>query len=87
MALQCSLQIHQDYAEVHALNDPSLRCLKFDMSDTYCRIFETTKQQSRDYLEEIVRWARGIRPDNMETLVRSIHTYLSAKRRAIGMRQ
>lgn len=85
MAIQCTLQIHKDYAEVKALN-ANLGTLKFDVSPSYCRIFETTKQQSRDYLEEMIRWC-GERPDNLESMLKSIHLFLTVRRRELGMKK
>lgn len=81
--MECSISIFNDYAVVKS-DDASLGTLKFDMSLSYCKIFETTKQQSRDYVEELVRWC-GERPDNIDTIVKSILLYVSVKRREAGL--
>ncbi len=81
--MKCSISIFNDYAVVKA-DDASLGTLKFDMSLPYCKIFETTKQQSRDYVEELVHWCGG-RPDNIDTIAKSILLYVAVKRREAGL--
>ena len=81
--MECSIRIFKDYAVVKSDN-ASLGTLKFDMSLPYCRIFETTKQQSRDYLEEIINWC-GERPENIDSILKSILLYVSVRRREAGM--
>lgn len=85
MALQCSIQFYRNYAEVVALNDASMRSLRVDISEPYCRIFETTKQQCRDYVREIQQWTEG-RPANLDRVVRSLMMDLCVRRRAMGMK-
>ena len=86
MALQCSISFYRNYAEVRALNDATLRPLKMDISDHYCRIFETTKLQCRDYIQEISRWANG-RPVDLDNIVRSLMMDLSVRRRSIDRKR
>ena len=84
MAVECSIRIYDDYAEVKS-SDLALGSLFLDTSLNYCRIFETTKQQSRDYLDELVNWC-GEKPDNIDHIIKSILLYLTVKRREAGLK-
>jgi hypothetical protein len=81
--MECSIRIMNDYAFVQS-DKSGLGTLKFDMSLPCCRVFETTKQQSRDYLDELIDWC-GETPSNIDTIARSIFMYLTVRRREAGM--
>ena len=81
--MQCALQINGDYALV--TSEEKKETLTLDMSDFYCRIFDSAKAQSRDYLEEMIRWC-GVRPDNLESLHKSLLMYILVKRKSLGIR-
>lgn len=83
MAVQCSVRIAGDYAMVQA-SETSLQNLRFDISKPSCRVYENTRQQSREYLEEIVKWC-GEQPMNADTLFRSLMMHLSVRRREMGL--
>lgn len=82
MAVNCSVQMAGDYAVVVTLNES--RSLRFDISKTGCRMYESTRQQSKEFFDEIVKWC-GERPSNADSLSRSLQFYLSAKRRSLGL--
>ncbi len=85
MAILCSVQITGDYAVVKAEN-VQLNQLRFDLSKSYSRCYENTRQQTRDYLEEIVSWC-GERPQNVDSILKSLMMYLLVKRREMGLRE
>lgn len=83
MAVKCSVKIAGDYALVHAV-DSSLRGLRFDISKTGCRMYENTRQQSKEFFDEIVRWC-GERPTNADSVSKSIQLFLVARRIELGL--
>lgn len=84
MAVVCSVKIAGDYAVVRS-EEPQRRALRFDLSKSYSRCYENTKEQTRFYLEEIVKWC-GERPENVDRILRSLMMYLVVKRRQMGLR-
>lgn len=82
--MECSIRIMDDYAVVRSDNS-DLGTLKFDMSLPCCRVFESARQQSRDYLEELVEWA-GETPSNIEAIAKSIYMFLIVHRREAGLK-
>ena len=83
MAVFCSVKISGDYAVVKS-EEANLRALRFDLSKSYSRCYENTKDQTKSYLEEIVNWC-GERPQNVENVLRSLMMYLTVKRRQMGL--
>ncbi len=83
MAVECSIRIYDEYAVVES-NKDTLGSLFLDTSLSYCRIFETTKQQSRDYIDELISWC-GEKPDNIDHIIKSILLFLTVKRRQAGL--
>ncbi len=83
MAIQCSLKITGEYAVVTA-NDVSSKPLRFDLSMPCCRMYESARQQGKEYFEEILK-CYGERPANSDLLLRSILLYLMTKRRQMGL--
>lgn len=81
--MQCWLRINGDFATV--TSDQKTDTLTLDMSDFYCSIFDSAKAQSRDYLEELVRWC-GARPDNIESLHKSLLMYVLVKRKTLCLK-
>jgi len=81
--MQCSVKINGEYAVVSS--NEKTDTLKLDFSSHYCKIFESAKQQSRDYLDELLRWC-GTRPENLESLNRSLHMFLLVRRQQIGLK-
>lgn len=83
MAIQCSVKIAGDYALVQA-NLSKIPFLRFDLSKACCRCYENSREQTREYLEEIIRLC-GERPQNLELVSRSLMMDLFARRRQMGL--
>ena len=83
MALECSVKIAGDYALVQA-EKTGRRRLRFDLSKGYCRCYENTREQAKSYLEDIVNWF-GERPQNMDSVLRSLMLHLAVRRREMGL--
>lgn len=83
MAVLCSFKIDGDYALVQAAVSHS-NALRFDLTKAYCRCYENAREQTREYVEEIVRWC-GERPQNLDFVSRSIMMDLFARRRRMGL--
>lgn len=66
-------------------SNPS-QVLRLDMSPFYCRLFECTRDQSRDYVEEILRWA-GDDIENFDYVSTSIMHCTAARRRSLGLKK
>lgn len=83
MAVKCSVKIAGDYAHVQAVDSPT-RSLRFDVSKTGCRLYENTRQQSKDFFEEIVNWCGEI-PANADAVSKMLQMYLLTRRRELGL--
>jgi len=83
MAVNCSVKIAGDYAHVQAV-DSSMRGIRFDISKTGCRMYESTRQQSKELFDEIVNWCGEI-PANAESVSRMLQMFLVARRRELGL--
>ena len=83
MALKCSVKIAGDYALILA-EKSGRRSLRFDLSKGYSRCYENTREQAKSYLEEIVSWF-GERPQNVDTVLKSLLLHLTVKRREMGL--
>ena len=63
-----------------------MQMLRLEMSRFYCRLFETTRDQSRDYLDEILRWT----DDNLENydyVSNNLMHFTAARRRYYGFKR
>lgn len=78
----CTITILGDYARVSS--NAREGGLTLDMSDAYCHLFESTKSQGRDYMESICRWC-GAKPENTDSLIRSLLIHLSSLRSSKGL--
>lgn len=83
--MYCHIEIN-DNLVVTDTNQPQ-RVLKLDISKFYCRLFETTQQQSRDYLEEILKWADGETIENYDYVAKNLLHCTSAQRRHYGFKK
>lgn len=83
MALHCSVKIAGNYALVQT-EEPRRRMLRFDLSKSYSRCYENTRDQARSYLEEIVKWCGGS-PQNVDSVLRSLMMHLVVRRREMGL--
>lgn len=82
--MNCQLEI-TDVLTVSDRENPQ-RALHLDISRFYCRLFETTRDQCRDYLEEIMRWADG-NIENYEYLSENLMHCTTARRHYYGFTQ
>lgn len=79
--MKCLLEI-SDVITVR--NESNLnQAMHLDISRFYCRLFETTRDQCRDYLEEIMHWADG-EIENYDYLEENLLHCTSARRRYYG---
>ena len=60
--MKCIVDINDNIVVRNEANP--MQMLRLEMSRFYCRLFETTRDQSRDYLDEILRWT----DDNLEKI-------------------
>lgn len=60
--------------------------LRLDISPFYCRLFENAREQSRDYLEEIMRWADE-EIENYEYVSANLMHATAARRRSFGLKK
>ena len=51
--MKCIVDINDNIVVRNEANP--MQMLRLEMSRFYCRLFETTRDQSRDYLDEILR--------------------------------
>jgi len=82
MAVSCSVKIAGDYALVQS--EKRHRMLRFDLSKSYSRCYENTKDQAKAYLEEIVKWC-GEKPQNVDSLLKSLMMDLFVRRQQMGL--
>jgi len=82
MAVSCSVKIAGDYALVQS--EKRHRMLRFDLSKSYSRCYENTKDQAKAYLEEIVKWC-GEKPQNVDSLLNSLMMDLFVRRQQMGL--
>lgn len=82
MAVSCSVKIAGDYALVQS--EKRHRMLRFDLSKNYSRCYENTKEQTKAYLAEIVEWC-GEKPQNVDSLLKSLMMYLFVRRQQMGL--
>lgn len=82
--MKCLLDI-SEVLVVRAEDDPQ-QMLTLDFSQFYCRLFETTRDQCRDYLEEIVRWSNDSL-ENYEYLSDNLMHVTSARRKYFGFKR
>lgn len=82
--MNCKIDI-DDIITVSDQENPN-RVLHLDISPFYCRLFETTRLQCRDYLEEILKWTDG-KLDNYEYVSNNIMHVTSARRRSYGIKK
>lgn len=83
--MQCRIHIDDNLVVTDEHNPQKV--LRLDISQFYCRLFETTQLQSRDYLEEILRWADGEPVENYDYVARNLLHFTSAQRRLYGFKK
>jgi len=83
MAVKCSVKIAGDYAHVQAV-DSTMRALRFDISKMGCRMYENSRQQSKEFFDEIINWCGEI-PANADVVSKNLQMFLVARRRELGL--
>ena len=81
--MECAISIEKDSVLVMPGEKFPLR---LDISKRYCSIYENSRSQARDYLEEVVSWC-GQQPANFESLVQNLLLFTAARRKKYGMKQ
>lgn len=79
--MTCQVSI-SDFLIIRNADKPDQQ-LSLDISRFYCRLFETTRDQCRDYLDEIMHWAGGV-IDNYDYLSDSLFHHTFVRRRLYG---
>ena len=82
--MKCEL-VMSDTLTVRDADRPQ-KMLYLDSTKFYCRLFETSQLQSRDYLEEVMRWADGA-VDNYDYLAAELMHYTRACRKKYGIKK
>lgn len=81
--MECAISIEND----SVLVKPAERFpLRLDISKHYCLLYENSRSQARDYLEEVINWC-GQQPSNLETIARNLMLHTAARRKKFGMKQ
>ncbi len=81
--MECAISIENDSVLVKPGEKFPLR---LDISKRYCSLYENSRSQARDYLEEVVSWC-GQQPTNFESLVKGLLLHTAARRKMFGMKQ
>ncbi|MBR3029482.1 MAG: hypothetical protein IKH58_15210 [Bacteroidales bacterium] len=82
--MKCIVDINDNIVVRNEANP--MQMLRLEMSRFYCRLFETTRDQSRDYLDEILRWT----DDNLENydyVSNNLMHFTAARRRYYGFKR
>lgn len=82
--MKCQLEMN-DVLTVRDVENPN-QVIHLDASRFYCRLFENARDQSRDYLEEIMKWAKGD-IENYDYLSDNLMHFTSARRRYYGFKK
>lgn len=82
--MKCEL-VMSDMLAVHDAEHPQ-KMLHLDASKFYCRLFETSQLQSRDYLEEVMRWSNG-EVENYDYLAAELMHFTRARRKMYGIKR
>ena len=81
--MECAIRIEKDSVLVTPEEKVPLR---LDISKRYCQLYENTRSQARDYVEEVINWC-GQQPANFESIVRNLLLHTAARRKKFGMKQ
>ncbi|MBR5068063.1 MAG: hypothetical protein IKX25_01540 [Bacteroidales bacterium] len=82
--MKCIVDINDNIVVRNEANP--VQMLRLDMSRFYCRLFETTRDQSRDYLEEILQWTDG-NLENYDYVSNNLMHFTAARRRYYGFKR
>lgn len=81
--MECAISIDKDTVLVSPEEKFPLR---LDISKHYCQLYENTRSQARDYVEEVIEWC-GQQPANFDSLVKNLLIHTAARRKKFGMNQ
>ncbi len=81
--MECAISIENDSVLVTPAEKFPLR---LDISKSYCQLYENTRSQARDYLEEVMEWC-GNQPLNFDSIVKNLMLHTAARRKKFGMKQ
>lgn len=79
--MECAVSLEKDTVVV--VSEVRSNPLRLSITKNYCRLFESTREQSRDYVEEVVRWC-GDYPDNFDSFSKNLMLYTAARRKQFG---
>lgn len=82
--MECSVSLEKD--SVVVISDAVSTPLRMSITKPYCRLFESTRAQSRDYVDEVVRWC-GDYPSNFDSFSRNLMHFTAARRKHFGFDQ
>ncbi len=82
--MKCIVDVNDNIVVRNEANP--LQMLRLDASRIYCRLFETTRDQSRDYLDEILEWSHG-ELENYEYVSNNLMHLTAARRRYYGFKK
>lgn len=81
--MECAISIENDSVLVKPGEKFPLR---LDISKRYCQLYENTRSQARDYVEEVIKWC-GQQPANFDAIVKNLLLHTAARRKKFGMKQ
>ncbi len=82
--MKCIVDINENIVVRNEANP--VQMLRLEMSRFYCRLFETTRDQSRDYLDEILKWTDD-NLENYEYVSNNLMHFTAARRRYYGFKR
>ena len=79
--MECAVSIEKDTIAVLSNSKPMP--LRLSITKPYCQLFETTTDQSRDYVEEVVSWFGGY-PSNFDVFSKNLMHCTAVRRKQYG---
>ncbi len=79
--MNCDIILENDSFVVSSASKPTP--LRMNITKSYCKLFESSLDQSRDYVEEVVRWC-GCYPSNFDKFSKNLMHYTAARRKQYG---
>lgn len=83
-SMKCKVKSYTTYLIVSDVTG-ELPPLRLGMTIPMCRVYENSKAQCRDFIDEICRWA-GAKPEAIEALMRELLICVATRRRQVGMK-
>lgn len=79
--MECAVSIEKDTMVI--VSDAKSTPLRLSITKPYCHLFESTRDQSRDYVDEVVRWCGGY-PANFDAFSKKLMHFTAARRKQFG---